>query len=101
MGLANAENFFTLFTGNWCDHISSTANQSLERRKFNNPQFLPCCRDVEKLYSYVKEIKAGDYLTVAEAALCEISLFNRKRGGEVQRMTLENLETGKKKSGTS
>ena len=51
MGLANAENFFTLFTGNWCDHISSTANQSLERRKLKNPQLLPCCRDEEKLYS--------------------------------------------------
>lgn len=96
MQIANAEKFLSLFTGNWCDHISSAANQSLERRKFNNPQLLPCCRDVEKLYSYVKNIKADDYPTVAKAALCEISLFNRKRGGEVQRMTLENLEMGKK-----
>ena len=98
--IENADNFLSLLTGNWSDHISTSAHTSLEKDKFNKPQVLPTCQDVHKLYSYVKNIEADDYTTLAKAAICEISLFNRKRGGEVQRMTIEDFEKGKRSQGS-
>ena len=98
--IENADNFLSLFNGNLCDHISSSANMSLEKEKFNKPQLLPTCREVQKLYSYLKNLEADDYPTLAKAVICQISLFNRKRGGEVQRMTIEDFEKGKRGQGS-
>ena len=91
-----AEDFLQVFNGDWSDSISSAANQSLGRLQFNKPLILPACEDVHKLYAYVKDHKTSDYAELAQVALCEITLFNRKRGGEVQRMTVNDLKTGLK-----
>ncbi len=42
-----------------------------------------------------KEMKKenSDYATLAKATLCAISIFNRKRGGEVQRMKLDDFHS--------
>ena len=90
----DAENFLQVFQGDWCDNISSMAHQSLRRKLFNEEQLLPECEDVQKLYGFVRDHTASDYATLAQVTLCEISLFNRKRGGEVQRMTVDNLKKG-------
>ena len=89
-----AEDFHSVISSEWCDEVSSTANQSLEREKFNKPDLQPACNDVAKLYSYVKDHNGEDYRSLARATLCEVSLFNRKRGGEVQRMTVEHFKNG-------
>lgn len=38
--------------------------------------------------------ESNDYATLAKATLCLISLFNRKRGGEVQRIKVHDFEKG-------
>ena len=90
----DAARFLDVFHGDWCDHISAVAHQSLGRKQFNKEQLMPECEDVQKLYSFVKNNNSSDYATLAQVTLCEISLFNRKRGGEVQRMTIADLKKG-------
>lgn len=38
---------------------------------------------------------SSDYPTVVKATLCAISLFNRKRGGELQRMKISDFQQAK------
>ncbi|GFN82291.1 hypothetical protein PoB_000879700 [Plakobranchus ocellatus] len=90
-GIDYADNFLSLYDP--ISAMAAKAGQSLERERFNKPRSLPCCKDVQKLYSFVKSINAVDYPSLAKVALCEILLFNRKRGGEIQRMTMKTIQT--------
>ncbi|KAL3867347.1 hypothetical protein ACJMK2_044556 [Sinanodonta woodiana] len=94
--------FILLYESDWGDLVSCTARQSLESKKFNNPLTIPFCGDVKELYDHLKkssadlreEIKSSTdvYASLAKVTLCEINLFNRKRGGEVQRMKVSEFE---------
>ena len=90
-----AQSFEDLIDGNWYDMVSATASQSVYRSRQNQPQLLPACEDIEKLHDLLNQkCKSKDYATLAKGTLCLISLFNRKRGGEVQRMKVADFEKG-------
>ena len=92
-----AEVFERLFSGDWCDYISATAGQSIHRARQNKPRVVPACVDVEKVHNLLEEkVGAKDHATLGKATLCSISLFNRKRGGEVQRIKIKDFHRGLK-----
>ena len=93
-----AHAFEDVFDADWNDYISSCALQSIESTRRNQPKRLPSCKDVEKLYIYLKGKAAASsdetYADLAQRTLCQITLLNRKRGGEVQRMTIVDYQQG-------
>jgi integrase len=85
--LDKCERFASLYAGDWSDRISTCASQSVQRAKMNKPKLLPSVADVEKVNNLLDEdCKSELYPTLAKATLAAITIFNRKRGGEVQRM---------------
>jgi len=65
----------------------------VQNEKAKKPRLLPTCPDIENLHVVLEEkMKADDYATLAKATLCLISLFNRKREGEVQRLKLTDFD---------
>ena len=97
-----AERFNALMEGDWYDSVSACAGQSVERAKFNKPKLVPSCADVEKVHTLLKKkATSSDYAVLAKTTLCMVSLFNRKQGGEVQRMKIQDFEKGMASSSTS
>ena len=59
----------------------------------NKLLLLPTISDVEKVNILLeKACKSESYPTLAKATLALITIFNRKRGGEVQRMKVEDFK---------
>jgi hypothetical protein len=97
--------FNTLMNNEWTECISSHAIDTLDENKFNNPEVLPLVRDVKKMTEFVStnlrssidQLRRGNisaYSNVCRLALASLILFNRRRSGEAQRMTIENYEKG-------
>lgn len=99
---ANA--FIQLYETDWTALVTCTAHRTLEVNQFNKPKLLPLCTDVHAVYTHLKthssELRAlavhdaNVYPELAKHALCEVNLFNRKRGGEVERMTIQQYHKG-------
>nr|XP_022296603.1 uncharacterized protein LOC111106281 isoform X2 [Crassostrea virginica] len=104
--IKTAESFLSLYENDWTDAISSQALSSLHDKKYNKPLLMPLVEDVKKLNCYLeKEARrlCSDadpclYNELAQVCLAQIILFNRRRSGEAERMTLsaykETLATG-------
>ena len=94
---SKVQRFNTLFQGDWYSCISASALQSIHRVRYNECKLLPACSDIEKIHILLSQkvkAKNSDYATLTKATLCSINLFNRKRGGEVQRMKVQDFEKG-------
>ena len=96
-----ASSFLELYSSEWTTSISSKAHNTLHHLKFNKPSYLPLAEDVLRLNSflnqkahdlYSKEVNVKNYCDFAEVVLAQIVLFNRKRSGEVQRITVKDIE---------
>lgn len=86
------------------DRISSHANQTLAERKFNTPNFLPLTEDIVCLKNYLldqeqtlgKELEINLSLSMwrnlAQVILCRVTIFNKRRGGEVGQRSLTMYE---------
>ena len=62
----------------------------------NRPKLLPSVADVEKVNSLLeKDSQSESCSTQAKAALAAITIFNRERGGEVQRVKCSDYEQSK------
>ena len=93
-----AEQFIVLMKSDWSNEISSFALNTLYGQKYNKAKPIPLAKDLKKLYDSLndKARKAKEDLktqpspeswrVLAEVTLAQISLFNRRRGGETQRM---------------
>jgi len=94
------EEFLSLCTNEWSHEVSSHALRSLHHRKFNKPLVLPLAEDVKLLHNHLTsrasectEQLARSPSDVSWCELCQVTLtqvviFNRRRGGEAQRMLL-------------
>ncbi|KAK7501253.1 hypothetical protein BaRGS_00007378 [Batillaria attramentaria] len=92
--IKEADQFDSVFSGDWYDCISATAAQSVGRQTMNKPKLIPSCEDVVKVQNLLdQKMASSDYPTVVKATLCAVSLFNRKRGGELQRMKTTDLQS--------
>lgn len=99
-----ADTFLQLYSCDWKTSISAKALNSLSQRKFNKTQLLPLVEDVVKMNSYLnkraEEIKKNwteeSYAEFAKICLAQVILFNRKRSGEAERMTVKGVHDSKR-----
>ncbi|VEN47397.1 unnamed protein product [Callosobruchus maculatus] len=90
-----------LIETDWADEISSEAGQNLNVNKFNKPTLIPMAEDIKKFEAYLnsilqnaKELLVEDpsnkkaFRDLVDGVFCRVLLFNRRRVGELQRMTL-------------
>ncbi|KAK2907321.1 hypothetical protein Q8A67_006306 [Cirrhinus molitorella] len=71
--------FHTLHETKWSELVSHSALSNLSEAKYNKSTRLPLAKDIQKLQLYL-------------VTLCQVILFNRRREGEVARMTVKNFE---------
>jgi hypothetical protein len=104
-GASVAEQFETVMKSRWKYEVSGGERRELQNRRFNNLKLLPLTSDVKKLTSYLKEKQAhafsvissetGDaeflsaFRELAETSLAQLILFNRRRQGEVSKLTID------------
>lgn len=99
-----AERFTQLCTKQWTGLVSHTALACLTKSKFNKPSTLPFTEDVQLLHQYLEK-KSADafenlkqhespqtYAELARVTLAQIIIFNRRRAGEVSKMTLDSFK---------
>ncbi|KAI7790437.1 hypothetical protein IRJ41_024412 [Triplophysa rosa] len=96
--------FHTLHETKWSELVSHSALSNLSEAKYNKSNRLPLAKDVQKLQLYLgQQVEltkekladnptAGTYAALAKVTLCQVILFNRRREGEVARMTVKNFE---------
>ncbi|KAK4882511.1 hypothetical protein RN001_005830 [Aquatica leii] len=91
----------TLIETDWAQEISSEAGQNLAINKFNKPTLIPMAKDIKKFENYLnvllKEAKnqlikkptnLKYFRNLLEGIFCSVMLFNKRRVGELQRMSL-------------
>jgi len=100
--LRKADDFLEVRKYEWPKVVSGHALSTLHRRKQNKPDMLPCTTDIMLLVKHLKgkmteleqEIEAFPSARVwhqlSELTLARIIVFNKRRSGEVARMTLQN-----------
>ncbi|XP_041849327.1 uncharacterized protein LOC121645082 [Melanotaenia boesemani] len=98
-----AERFTKLCTKEWTGQVSHTALAASSPSTLSNPSTIPLTEDVQLLHKYLEERSAGAvenlrerqspqaYSELARVTLAQIILFNRRRAGEVSKMTLESF----------
>ena len=103
--MRKAQAFVKLCTDEWNYEISGGARRELQSRKFNRPKLLPLMSDVGKLTSHLKDVQVSNmaivqstecnssraqaFKTLSDATLAQLILFNRRRQGEVSKLTIE------------
>ena len=100
---AEAQSFIELLDGEWTDLISSSLLRELYDSKLSKDSALPLTKDLQKLTTYINEkIRKAlqdmsslpneeHYKNLAKAVVCKIVVFNKRRGGEVSRLTLTDF----------
>lgn len=100
----SAQEFKELFENEWTDKISSQALQTLKDRRYNREDLLPltadiakvtrlACERIEKHSALLKtEINKRNWTTLAKAIFLAVTIFNKRRGGEVARVHLSCYE---------
>ncbi|XP_062381350.1 uncharacterized protein LOC134069402 [Sardina pilchardus] len=101
--IQNVKRFKDMYTTKWNECVSASALKTLREAKWNSPELLPFTEDVKKMHmhlnkktkQYQEKIKAEknqkNWSQLAQATLCEVILFNRRRPGEVSKMKLNTF----------
>ena len=102
--ISRCERLQELLEHHWNHEISATAIRTLSDRKYNKPLLLPLSQDLQLLSVYVEKrlcelsslvsssVTAESWSEFAKAVLCKVLLFNRRRSGEVERLTLSSYQ---------
>ncbi|XP_056003954.1 uncharacterized protein LOC125662207 isoform X6 [Ostrea edulis] len=97
-GGSRADNFLTLCENEWTDEISSSALQTLTRNKMNKGYLLPLSEDIIRLNKFLDQkteslletlhnrFDRAEWELLNQMTLAQLVLFNRRRGGETQRL---------------
>eukprot|EP00105_Crassostrea_gigas_P014934 XP_011431779.1 PREDICTED: uncharacterized protein LOC105331337 [Crassostrea gigas] len=105
-----ADAFLTLYENEWTESVSSHAHSTLNEKKYNKHLIIPLVEDVKKLSNFLHqqayglraEIEVGKsdlYPELAQVCLAQVILFNRRRSGEAERMTVLAYNDALKGSG--
>ena len=98
--ISNVRLFKQICDTKWNECVSSQALRTLSEAKWNAPQLLPFAEDVKKMHQYLvikrkacqtnleEEQTKKHWAELAKTTLCEVILFNRRREGEVSKMSL-------------
>ncbi|KAG5867019.1 hypothetical protein JTB14_006807 [Gonioctena quinquepunctata] len=99
--LEQLKNLIILIETDWAHEITSEAGQNLAINKFNKPSLIPLAKNIASFEKYLrgviirrtsnlredsKDLKA--YRELLEATFCSLLIFNKRRVGELQRITL-------------
>nr|XP_054592993.1 uncharacterized protein LOC129152259 isoform X2 [Nothobranchius furzeri]XP_054592994.1 uncharacterized protein LOC129152259 isoform X2 [Nothobranchius furzeri] len=102
--IKSTQSFKTLFAKKWSELLSHTALTTLNERHFNKPSTLPFTEDVQRLHRHLekktelalKEFKEHSspksYSELCKATMANVILCNRRRGGEISKMTLNGFQ---------
>ncbi|XP_072399761.1 uncharacterized protein [Diabrotica undecimpunctata] len=95
----------TLIESDWSVQVSCEANQNLSINGSNKPTLIPSAEDIKNFENYLKklinesiELLHSDVMNkcafqhLSEGIFCSVLLFNRRRVGELQRITVEDFE---------
>ncbi|XP_071501222.1 uncharacterized protein [Diadema antillarum] len=101
----NAKKFSKRCTSDWSCFISSSALRTLHEQKRNRVELLPLTEDVVHLTNFLKERGRRSYQRLAadtsdseawndlnEVTLAQITMFNRRRTGEMSKMKLSDYK---------
>lgn len=98
--IRNVKVFKQITDTRWNECVSSKALRNLSEAKWNAPQLLPFAEDVKKMHKHLKEQRKHflpklekepnkkNWAELAKITLCDVILFNRRREGEVSKMSL-------------
>ncbi|XP_009300147.1 uncharacterized protein isoform X1 [Danio rerio] len=101
--LSNVQAFKQICDTKWSECVSSQALRNLSEVKWNCPQLLPFAEDVKKMHQYLdcqskayqarleEEQSMKHWAELAKVTLCQVILFNRRREGEVSKMSLNSF----------
>lgn len=101
--LENVVTFRTLKENKWDEWVSSHALRNLRELKWNTPLLIPYCEDVVRLHNHIDAERPKyrsiletspnkrNWLSLAKLTLCEVIVFNRRREGEVSKMSLNDF----------
>ncbi|PIK58106.1 hypothetical protein BSL78_04962 [Apostichopus japonicus] len=109
-----ARSVHTLLTENWDVEVSSHALRTIYQGKRNNPKLLPLTSDVVLLTKYLKEESENSmndlsaatspeevqnaWKKLSNVVLTQLMLFNRKRQGEISKLSVADYSNIKKGS---
>jgi hypothetical protein len=96
------EEFLSLCETEWSHEVSSHALRSLYQRTFNKPLVLPLAEDIKLLHCHLtdkarvsqqklrEKVEASDWSDLCQVTLTQVVIFNRRRGGEAQRIQMSS-----------
>ncbi|KAK4885182.1 hypothetical protein RN001_001453 [Aquatica leii] len=95
-----------LIISEWRYEVSTIANNNLQQKKWNKPSLIPLAEDLTLLKTYLHakgakcrnalQLKPDDekaFKTLVEITYVQLLLLNRRRVGELQRMTVISYTT--------
>ena len=96
--------YLQLHESEWAEKISAHALSTMASRKFNKGDLLPVTSDLVKLRSYLlveidvrcealsQAPSPHTWMSLVEAVLSRLILFNKRRGGEAARMLIKSYK---------
>lgn len=101
-----AKDFKDLCISEWNSEISSIALENLHHSQFNKPRTIPLAQDIRQINEFMKieastlvnslekDVSVENWKTLAEITLGQMVLFNRRRGGETERLEVTTYQNG-------
>lgn len=103
----NVIKFRDIKLASWSHDITCLAHQTLQKRKRNRPNLIPLADDIKKLTHHLKghmetyeenlkkdPSSTKDWLELCQSTLASVSLFNKRRSGETERLLLDDFKKG-------
>ncbi|XP_066596285.1 uncharacterized protein, partial [Prorops nasuta] len=98
------ENFLELLVDDFGCSVNKTVFESQMMQKRKKKVILPSSDDILKLYKYLEKIRTEaikslnekftmhDWRNLIESTLISIQVFNRRRAGEIERVSIEDIK---------
>lgn len=98
------KDFDDLCANDWAAAVSSRALSTLGKRKWNKSSMLPLSEDVTAIQKHLNEKadklqqqlkvnpNVNDWAELTQVALAKVILFNRRRSGEIARMSIDDYQ---------
>lgn len=101
----STENFLKIVQEDYGISINKIVEENITQHKRQKKVLLPSMEDIKKLHLYLKNKRILSYkqlkkkflyktwLELAKVTLTSIQVFNRRRAGEIERVTIEDFNT--------
>ena len=101
-----SSDFIELYESDWSVEISSMSLQTMQSQNLNKPKSIPFARDIQLFNTYLEEEATQlkerldnqsddpdfkSWQKLNEITLVQIIIFNRRRGGETERIELQHF----------